>query len=355
MRIIEEWASRRLRTRSTRQVYIYTVRLFLKTFGVTAEEALLWRVEYAEDRIQDFQDMRLKQGKTGSTIRVEMAALKRFFRDHRVRVIVTTRDIIVKKSYLDYFPSREVVQIVLDGLKPHYKVGAALIAFSGLRPIDATELQFQHIKASYKKGDKVLTILKEHRKTQSWYASFIGIQGTRYIKTLLASRQKMGEEITDESYIVSKNGKRISSQALGCAIKRVIVKTAGYNPTGEPFRRFRTYGLRKYFRRAVDKLGDAEAEYLMGHKKGLLSLEATYNGLRDLDPDAIAALKKRYISILSELETEITDVTLKAQLEDKERQIQRFEETAADLRKQQETLIEFQKRLEKMMKEKEED
>lgn len=347
MRIVHDWASRRLRTKSTRKTYIYAIRLFLETFGVSSEEALKWKVEYAEDRIQDFQDMRVKAEKTGSTVKVEMAALKRFFRDHRIRVIVSTRDILVKKSYLDYFPSRDVVQMVLDGLKLHYKAGAALIAFSGLRPIDATELQFKNLKVSYKNGDKILTILKEHRKTQSWYVSFIGTQGTRYIRLLLDSRQINGEEITDETHIVSKNGKQLSPSALSSAIKRVIVRTAGYNPTGESFRRFRTYGLRKYFRRAVDGLGDAESEYLMGHKKGLMSLEATYNGLRDLDPQAVIALKKKYISILPELETEITDVTLRAQLQDKEKEKKALVDDLSEIREELDEIKEFiQKRRE---------
>jgi len=340
MSAVHDWASKKLRTKSTRKSYIRVLRLFLEHFGISPAEALSWDLEYAEDRIQDFQDVRLKV-RSGSTVSVDMAALKRFFRDHRMRVLVSTRGIVVKKTYLDYIPQRKDVQTVLDGLKPHYKAGAALMSFSGLRPIDATELQFQHIKASYKNNDEILTILKEHRKTRSWYASFIGTQGTRYIRLILESRQKMGEEITDETYIVSKNGKQLSAPALSSAIKRVIVKTIGYNPTDEPFRRFRPYGLRKYFRRATSGLNNAEAEYLMGHKKGLMSLEATYNGLRDLDPQAVEALKKKYISILPELETEITDTTLRAQLEDKEKEKQGLVEKLSSFQEELDEIKDF--------------
>jgi chaperonin cofactor prefoldin len=84
----------------------------------------------------------------------------------------------------------------------------------------------------------------------------------------------------------------------------------------------------------------------MGHRKGLESLAATYGGLRDLDSQAIGALKKKYMSILPELETEVTDTTLKAQIEEKEKRIQSFEERMDELRMTAERLKDMEKRIE---------
>lgn len=310
------------------------LRTFLNHFSVSDEEALSWEIETAEDRIVEYQQTLLDRDLSGASVRQYTAAIKRFFWDHRRRVYVSVRGIPTHRKYIDYIPSREDVQTILDNLKLHQKVGAALVAFSGLRLEDATGLQFQHIKASYMKGDENLTILKQHSKTSIWFVQYIGPQGTRYVRQLLTSRENKGHVLDDESFIVSMSGRRIKAQSLGKMIRRAILRTVGRHPTGEPFRRFRPYGLRKYFRRTADRLSDAEAEYLMGHYKGLMSLEATYNGLRDLDPRAIASLKKKYISILPELETEITDATLRVQLEDKEKEKKDLVEDLSSIREE---------------------
>lgn len=346
---LEMWA-RRLRTRSTRRVYTKAVRNFAQFCGVELEETLNWSMDHAEDRIVDFKEHMLSEGFSGATVKARFAAVVRWFRDHKIRVLVVCRDVPSTKTFLDYLPSREDVQTVLDGLKPYYKVGAALIAFSGLRPVDATSLRFENVKASLGRDDDVLTINKKHQKTQVWYASFLGPQGLRYLKTLLENRRRMGEEITDESYLVSADGRRLTPGALGQAINLSLKRHVGKHPTGEKFRRFRTYGLRKYFRRTISKLGDATCEYFMGHSQGLLSLEATYNGLRDLDPVAIEALKKKYISLLPELETEITDVTLKAQIEEKERRIRSYDERMDEIQADQKRLQKFLDKLEEREK-----
>lgn len=346
---LEEWA-RRLRTRSTRRVYTKAVRLFAEFCEVHLDETLTWSIDHAEDRIVDFKEDMLSMGFAGATVKARFAAVVRWFRDHKIRVLVVCRDVPVTKTFLDYLPSREDVQTVLDGLKPYYKVGAALIAFSGLRPVDATSLKFENVKASLGRGDDVLTINKRHQKTQVWYVSFLGPQGLRYLKTLLENRRRRGEEITDDSFIVSYDGKRLTPGALGQAINLSLKKGVGKHPTGERFRRFRTYGLRKFFRRTISRLGDAEAEYFMGHMRGLVSLEATYNGLRDLDPVAIEALKRKYTSLLAELETEVTDVTLKAQIEEKEKRIRSYEDRMDEIQEDQKRLQKFLEKLEEREK-----
>jgi len=308
---------------------------------VSAEETLTWTVEEAEDKMLEFQAHMTEEGLAGATIQTNFTGVKQWFQFNRIRVIVRCKGAPAKRTYFDYIPSREDVQALLDAAKLHHKVAIALIAFSGLRPIDVVTLKFENIKASYKAGDSVLTIIKLHQKTGEWYPTFIGSQGTRYIRSFIEARRARGETISDKSHIIVWEKGPLRSEGLRISIKRIIDRTVGRYPTGEPFRRFRAYGLRKYFRKSVDGLGEDIAELLMGHRKGLLSLSSTYSGIRDMDPQAIEQLKKKYISILPELETEITDTTLRAQLEMKEQEKKKLAGDFREIREELDDIKEF--------------
>ena len=306
-------------TESTREKYGLGLRHFCKHYGVTWEDTLGWSVERAEDAMIDWKNDMLDRW-AGKTIRLYFTAVKGWFVFNRIRIMVQCKNVPASREIVDYIPVREDVQRLLDGAKLHHKVAIALLAFSGLRPVDVIELEYQNIKASLLRGDKVLTILKQHRKTRQWYVGFIGTQGTRYLEGYLQARKEKGEVMTDTTPVVRWKHGAFTSAGLRSSLRLVIDRTVGKHPTGESFRRFRPYCLRKYFRRTVNLIGFAEAEYLMGHSEGLEGLAATYGGLRDLDPVAIQQLKRKYIEILPELETEITDTTLKVKIEKMEKE-----------------------------------
>ena len=330
---VDKWL-RSYNAPNTRDRYGRSLSKFLGCHNVSAEETLSWTVEEAEDRMLDFQARMTEEGLAGATIQTNFTGVKQWFQFNRIRVQVRCKGTPAKRTYFDYIPSRKDVQDLLDSAKLHHKVAIGLMAFSGLRPIDVVTLRYENIKASYKAGDTVLTIIKLHQKTGEWYPTFIGSQGTRYIRSFIEARKARGETISDKSFVVVWEKGPLRSEGLRISIKRIIDRTVGRYPTGEPFRKFRAYGLRKYFRKGVDRLGEDIAELLMGHRKGLLSLSSTYSGIRDMDPQAIDALKKKYIGILPELETEITDVTLKAQLERKEQEKKKLAEDFKGIREE---------------------
>ena len=336
---------------NTRDRYGRSLSKFLGHFKISPEETLDWTVEEAEDRMLDWQAQMVEEGLAGASIQTNFTGVKQWFQFNRIRVQVRCKGTPAKRTYFDYIPSRKDVQSLLDAAKLHHKVGIALIAFSGLRPVDVVTLRYENIRASYETGDTVLTIIKLHQKTGEWYPTFIGTQGTRYIRSFIESRKAKGEKITNESHVVVWEKGPLRSEGLRISIKRIIDRTVGRYPTGEPFRKFRAYGLRKYFRKTVDSLGEDIAELLMGHRKGLLSLSSTYSGIRDMDPQAIKALRKKYISILPELETEITDTTLKAQIEEKEKRIRSYEVRMDEIQEDQKRLQKFLERLEERDKE----
>lgn len=346
MDLVERWLNT-YGPSSTRERYSTAITKFCAFCKATPEETLTWTLDKIEDRMIDWVTVQREADYAGSTITTEFAGVKRWFLFNRKRIVVECRNIPTTRKSLDYIPSRDDVQTLLDAAILKHRVAIALFAFAGLRPVDQSELVYENIKASLEAGDEVLTIVKQHRKTRQWYVTFLGPQGTGYLKRLLELRRKHGEKITDKTPILrsvrSKNS--IQADSISKAIERTIKITLGKHPTREGFRRFRPYGLRKYFRRTVDKLGEAVAEYLMGHRQGLEGMPATYGGLRDLDPMAIAMLKRDYISILHELETEIRDPALREELIEKEieqrKLIKRLDvliENYEDLKKEVDTL-----------------
>ena len=312
---VERWLSS-YGPKGTRKKYRRALTKFCNLYEATPEETLTWDLDVIEDRMVDWKVAQRNADYAGATILTDFAAVKRWFIFNRKRIIAECKNISTTKKTLDYLPRRADVQTLLDSAKLSHRVAISLFGFSGLRPIDQSELVYENVKASLEDGDEVLTIIKQHRKTRQWYVTFLGPQGTGYLRRYLDARRKKGEVITDKTPIlIGLKGQSMKSDSISQAIGRIIKATVGKYPTGESFRRFRPYGLRKYFRRAMRQLGESMAEYLMGHREGLEGMPATYGGLRDLDPVAIAFLKKDYISVLSELETEVTDTTLRVKIE----------------------------------------
>ena len=340
---MQKWIAR-LRAPATRKMYAHYLKRFLAFHQVTAEETLTWTVDAAEDRLEDWKYHLIDRGLAGRTVQNAFGAVRRWFIDHKIRVTISCKDVDTGREYLDYIPAREDVQKLLDDAKLHHMVGIALIAFAGLRPVDAVALKYENIKASYEAGDEVLTIVIKQQKTKDWYFTFLGPQGTRYVRQLL-TRRKRWVPIADDTRIIAWEKEPLSPLGLRRAIDRIIKRTVGKHPTGESFRVFRPYSLRKYFRRTITALGTETAEFLMGHRSGLESLVATYSGLRDMDPSAIAALKKEYVKLLPELETEVSDIALKIQLEEKEKKEQALIEDLGKMKGDIKDLRDFVKQL----------
>ncbi len=330
---INVWLER-LGSDETRASYGRWLNRFLEFTGATAEETLAWKIEKIEDEMLAFKTNLTKAGLAGNSIIQAWTALKRWFDDNRLKIGVKLKDVDTSRTYLDYIPVKDDIRRLLYKCSLRYKVAASLIAFSGLRPIDVLNLQYQNIKASYERNDTILTITLKQRKTKQWYFTFLGPQGVTYLRDLLEDRRKKGEVFTDETYIVSKDGSKMNEITMKKGLKHAIIRSVGRHPTGEPFRFFRSYGLRKYFRFTTRKLGEDTAEFLMGHVKGQKSLTAIYAGLRDLDPRAIDEIKKEYAKILPDLETELSEESISSELETLRRRVaemERFNKTFMNL------------------------
>lgn len=330
---------------NTKSRYRTALSKFCDFLEVTPDQTLRWSRVTIEDNLLRWKAHMTKE-LSGNTTKLYLTGVTRWFKFNRKRIepFDLLKNLSRKQTFTDYPVSRDDLRKVLDGARLKHKVAISLIAFAGLRPVDVVTLQYRDIVESYKRGDEVLTIQKVHEKTEREYVSFLGFQGTRYLRDYLELRESKGEKLTQDSYIMPYRGGQMQSQGLRLTISTIIEATVGTHPTGSDRKKFRPYSLRKYFRHVASGLGESTAEYLMGHIKGLESMSAVYNGLRDGHPESIERLKQQYISILPELETELPETTIRAEIqEQKEEAIQKqisLEEQVANLEKKHDALVE---------------
>lgn len=310
---------KRIRNPKTRSIYVDWVERFCEYSEVSPNATLKWDLEKTEDRMEDFLVylqseyhfvMSKKLGRdfdplSGNTLKQAWNALCRWFGDNRKHIRIKPRDIPKSRVYFDYIPNKDVLKMILGQAKLKYKVALSLIAYAGMRPVDVCNLRYENVSRSLSQNDDILSIKLKQRKTGDWYVTFLSPEGTKYLKQLLDLRRSKGERFKAKSYVVSITGMPLLTNTLRCYFNRLVDNITGKHPTGESFKRFRVYGLRKYFRKNIGRaLDEAEAEYLMGHKAGLDKMPARYSGLADIDEDAISLLKEKYRSALRYLEVD---------------------------------------------------
>ncbi|MCK4435872.1 site-specific integrase [Candidatus Bathyarchaeota archaeon] len=308
-----------LPSESTRKLYTSWIQEFCDYYNVSPSATLKWSKAKILKACKRFLNYLQKERHkvlakergfdvnplSGSSVLIARAALQRWYVDADRDIRIKLKGVRARKTYFDYIPSQEDMKLIFDECKLKYKLAFSLIAYSGMRPIDVVNLTFENIKRSYNRGDDILEITLRQRKTKEWYTTFLAQEGTDYLKRFLEMRRNAGEYITDESYIVTITGKQTNTGTLRGYFNSTIEGIMGKHPTGEKFRHFRLYGLRKYFRKTIGgSLSESECEFLMGHTKGIESLSSVYSGLRDMDIDALGKLKEKYRSVAPQLQSQ---------------------------------------------------
>lgn len=311
---------------NTRRNYGLALREFCKDYDVTPDQTLEWSEQEIENNLQDHINKLKKKSLAGSTVHIRLTALKMWFEFNRIdlprRVIrQLSKGLKTGRERMTYIPTQDEVRQVLEAVGLKHKVMVSLIAFAGLRPVDIASLQYKHIKGSIESDDAVLTILKKHQKTNEWYFSLLGHQGTKYLKDYLKKRAEKHGVIESKDFILlNSRGKPFKSAGIRRALETAITKSIGKNPKSE-IKTFIPYSFRKYFARAMTELGYEKREYLLGHR---LSGTQVYDGLRDQDEQTLEKLKMEYIYLLPKLETEINEGILIKQQKDHETEVMKL-------------------------------
>jgi hypothetical protein len=200
------------------------------------------------------------------------------------------------------------------------RLACAIMAFSGVRPqvlgnytgsdglrvSDIPDMEIKEGTVSFTKMPVRLVVRSELSKKDNEYFSFIGEEGSRYLKLYLEERIKDGEQITAVSPIITPSKKAIRETApfitttnIGDLIRNTIRRSGLIQ---------RPYVLRKYF---DTQLLQAESKtglkrdyrvFWMGHT-GDMEHEYTLNhGI--LPEDVIEDMRSQYAKAVRFLETE---------------------------------------------------
>jgi Site-specific recombinase XerD len=273
----------------------------------------------------DFVRKLEKEGKAGSYIarfkKVILSWLK--FNDIRLQLTVNISGENETPTIVnERVPSKEELARILRKATSRGRVAVAIMAFSGLRPESlgdyegtdglrlgdlkelklSDEIQFDKIPATVMVKSKL-------SKARHQYFSFIGEEGTTYIREYLEERRKNGEELTYESPLLQFDVRGVKKNAF---LRTTLVTRDIREAIEQAGLKMRPYVLRAYFSTALDiaesrgLISHPWRQFIMGHKG---DIEARYSTNKRLPPDIIDEMRESYNKSTKFLETRISDVS----------------------------------------------
>ncbi|SJK85527.1 site-specific integrase [Cuniculiplasma divulgatum] len=273
----------------------------------------------------DFVRKLEKEGKAGSYIarfkKVILSWLK--FNDIRLQLTVNISGENETPTIVnERVPSKEELARILRKATSRGRVAIAIMAFSGLRPESlgdyegtdglrlgdlkelklSDEIQFDKIPATVMVKSKL-------SKARHQYFSFIGEEGTTYIREYLEERRKQGEELTYESPLLQFDVRGVKKNAF---LRTTLVTRDIREAIEQAGLMMRPYVLRAYFSTALDiaeskgLISHPWRQFIMGHKG---DIEARYSTNKRLPPDIIDEMRESYNKCTKFLETRISDVS----------------------------------------------
>ena len=273
----------------------------------------------------DFVRKMEKEGKAGSYIarfkKVILSWLK--FNDIRLQLTVNISGENETPTIAnERVPSKEELARILRKATSRGRVAIAIMAFSGLRPeslgdyegtdgLRLGDLKDLHLsdEIQFKKTPVTVMVKSKLSKARHQYFSFIGEEGTTYIKEYLEERRKQGEELTYESPLLQFDVRGVKKNAflrttLVTRDIREAIELAGL--------KMRPYVLRAYFSTVLDiaeskgMISHPWRQFIMGHKG---DIEARYSTNKRLPPDMIEEMRESYRKCLKYMETRVSEVS----------------------------------------------
>ncbi len=273
----------------------------------------------------DFVRKLEKEGKAGSYIarfkKVILSWLK--FNDIRLQLTVNISGENETPTIVnERVPSKEELARILRKATSRGRVAIAIMAFSGLRPeslgdyegtdglrlADLKELKLSD-EIQFDKIPATVMVKSKLSKARHQYFSFIGEEGTTYIREYLEERRKQGEELTYESPLLQFDVRGVRKNAF---LRTTLVTRDIREAIEQAGLKMRPYVLRAYFSTALDiaeskgLISHPWRQFIMGHKG---DIEARYSTNKRLPPDIIDEMRESYNKSTKFLETRISDVS----------------------------------------------
>ena len=329
---------RRTGSKNTLVSYLYGVMEFTKFMGYSnADELLASKVDWAA-MLNDYIDYLLFDKKTSrSTIRTYVSAVKKWLKVNNVKV---DGDVEVPQVWVverDRIPQKEE----LRKLHQYGDIVDRIILLLGV----STGLRISTL-ISLKVGDvnledetpvvRVKPEASKERPTKG-YITFMTPEAREHLLQYLDLRRKRGEEITEDSPLITWAGKHVSNIAISLRWERLL-KRASLNERSRKWFKLRFHTLRKYFRTwtALSGVSSDVVEAFMGHISGIRHVYFL-SGIESMEnPEVIKILRKEY-------EKAIPHLTINTS----EEMVKQLEEELEMVRSRQD---EFDERLEKILK-----
>ena len=273
----------------------------------------------------DFVRKLEKEGKAGSYIarfkKVILSWLK--FNDIRLQLTVNISGENETPTIAnERVPSKEELARILRKATSRGRVAIAIMAFSGLRPeslgdYEGTDgLRLGDIKdlrisdeIQFDKTPSMVMVKNKLSKARHQYFSFIGEEGTTYIKEYLEERRKQGEELTYDSPLLQFDVRGVKKNNF---LRTTLVTRDIREAIEQAGLKMRPYVLRAYFSTALDiaeskgLISHPWRQFIMGHKG---DIEARYSTNKRLSPDMIEEMRQSYQKCLKYMETRMSDVS----------------------------------------------
>ena len=334
LHLLENYKVRRWYENLNARSYL-TASTWLRTLGYyceledTTPDRLLSDMKRAEfrDKFADFVRRMEKEGKAGSYI-IRYKKVLRSFSKFNGKALEL--DINIAGEHLsptiedERVPNKEELSRLLRKATARGRVAIGLMAYAGLRPeslgnYEGTDgLRLKDIKGlrlseniELDKIPVMVSVKSMLSKARHQYFSFVGEEGTTYIKEYLEERRRAGEELEYDSPLLQfdykKNYKKRNNFLRTTLITRDIrdaIQGAGL--------KMRPYVLRAYFSTALDiaeskgLISHPWRQFIMGHKG---DIEARYSTNKRLPPDMIEEMREAYRKCLKYLETRVNEVS----------------------------------------------
>lgn len=325
---VERWyLNLKARSQVTSDVYIRNLGLWLEYLEKDPDSIII----FARDSFEDFKGSvsdKIRalesKGTMGSSISTSLKALLSYLKFNNVslKLVINikneNRSLNAEKEVI---PGKEELAKMLRMASLRERVSISLMAFSGLRPEvlgnidgsdglkigDIPDLRINERKVTYDHVPIRVNIRPDLSKIRTAYFTFLGPEGSEYLKEYLESRITSGESLTEDSPIImpvekqslEKKNRFLLTTLLLRRIKGTIVK-AGYD--------WRPYIFRIYFGTNLDsaeakkQISHPWRQFIMGHKG---DIEETYTKREGKTDEG----RGQYSQCLSFIETKEEKIT----------------------------------------------
>ena len=327
---------RRTNSRKTLLTYLYAVYDFTNYMDFESADKLLESNVDWVGVLNDYIDYLIYEKKVSrSTINVYVAGVKKWLKVNGVRIDGDIETPQIWRIEKDRIPRREELRKLYQYGDLTDKVLLLLGISTGLRAGTIAKLRVGDIRLD----ENIPTIvikpeIAKERPTKG-YITFMTPECRDHIIEYLRIREENGEEINDDTPLLSRAGKPIQSEAISQRWERLL-KRAALNERSRKWFKLRFHTLRKYFKTyaILSGIPSEVVEAFMGHVSGIRHVYFLAGVDSMENPEVIKILKREYEKAIPYLTINIT-----------EDMIRELEEEIEELRNRQ---SEFETRVEKI-------